>query len=41
VPNPDYMRGHNQKKDTHTLDFDLTLIKEVVGVEDLCEDPIL
>ena len=25
--NPDYMRGHNQKKDTHTLDFDVTLIK--------------
>jgi len=23
--NPDYMRGHNQKKDTHTLDFDVTL----------------
>ena len=25
--NPDYMRGHNQKKDTHTLDFDVTLHK--------------
>ena len=24
--NPDYMRGHNQKKDTHTLDFDVTLL---------------
>ncbi len=24
--NPDYMRGHNQKKDTHTLDFDVTLM---------------
>ena len=24
--NPDYMRGHNQKKDTHTLDFDVTLV---------------
>ena len=23
--NPDYMRGHNQKKDTHTLGFDVTL----------------
>ena len=23
--NPDYMRGHNQKKDTHALDFDVTL----------------
>ena len=23
--NPDYVRGHNQKKDTHTLDFDVTL----------------
>ena len=23
--NPDYMRGHNQKKDIHTLDFDVTL----------------
>jgi len=38
--NPDYMRGHNQKKDTHTLDFDLTLIKEVVYIGVLCEDPI-
>ena len=26
--NPDYMRGHNQKKDTHTLDFDVTLEPE-------------
>ena len=25
--NPAYMRGHNQKKDTHTLDFDVTLTK--------------
>jgi len=24
--NPDYMRGHNQKKETHTLDFDVTLL---------------
>ena len=26
--NPDYMRGHNQKKDTHTLDFDVTLVSQ-------------
>ena len=26
--NPHYMRGHNQKKDTHTLDFDVTLLSE-------------
>jgi len=25
ITNPDDMRGHNQKKDTHTLDFDVTL----------------
>ena len=28
--NPDYIRGHNQKKDTHTLDFDVTLIRDMV-----------
>ena len=35
--NPDYMREHNQKKDTHTLDFDVTLqLKHLV-----CKSPRL
>jgi hypothetical protein len=28
------MRGHNQKKDTHTLDFDVTLEKAWNNLEE-------
>ena len=35
--NPDYMRGHNQKKDTHTLDFDVTVANSLEGTMECIE----